>query len=129
VSEEAKAGALVHDKDGKFVKGHPPMGGRPKGSKNRITLAKLALEESLRDALGPEMAKVASLVVQQAKDGDKASQKLVWDAIMSKQTVSDEKNAGTKQEIRVRTMNVNRGDVIEGEIIDDSTNEETHNEQ
>lgn len=112
-----KAGQLVRDKNGRFVKGHEPLpgGGRPKGSKNAITLAKLALEEALRDALAPQMAKVASKVVAQALEGDKASQKLVWDSIMSKQAISEDKAAGNKQQITVHTMNVDRG-AIEGEF-------------
>ena len=35
---------------------------------------------------------------------------------MSKQAITDDKSAGNKQEIKVRTMNINRGDVIEGEF-------------
>ncbi len=125
MSDSESSGQLERSPDGTFRKGQSGNpAGRPKGSKNVITLAKLALEESLREALGPQMAEVAAKVVLQALEGDKSSQKLVWDSIMSKQALTEEKNSGTKQEIKVRTMNVNRGAVIEGEIIDDSTNEE-----
>jgi len=122
MEEEVKSGELQRTSKGTFVKGQSgnPLG-RPKGSKNQITLAKLALEEQLRDALGPQMAEVAAKVVMQALEGDKSSQKLVWDSIMSKQALTEDKTSGSKQEIKVRTMNVMRGDVIEGEIIDDST--------
>lgn len=121
----SESGELVRAANGTYLKGESGNpAGRPKGSKNQITLAKLALEESLRDVLGPEMAQVAAKVVAQALEGDKSSQKLVWDSIMSKQALTEEKSVGNKQEIKVRTMNVQRGAVIEGEIIDDSTNEE-----
>ena len=66
------------------------------------------------------MAKVIHLIVMQAMEGDKASQKLVWDANMSKQAISEEKNAGAKQQITVKTMNVTQEQVIEGEFIDET---------
>jgi len=113
------AGKLVKQ-DGKFVMGGKPGPGRPKGSKNAITLQKLLLEEAVRGDLRDDMAKVIHLIVMQAMEGDKASQKLVWDANMSKQAISEEKNAGAKQQITVKTMNVTQEQVIEGEFIDET---------
>ena len=119
------SGELVRGKGGRFTKGKSGNpAGRPKGSKNVVTVQKLMVEEAFRASSGVDMSKVLALVVMQALEGDKASQKLIWDANMSKQTVAEDKSAGNKQEIKVRTMNVMRGDIIEGEIIDDNTNEE-----
>jgi hypothetical protein len=112
-------------KDGTFMKGtsgNPK--GRPEGSKNVITLQKLALEEAFRESLGDDMADVLSLIVKQALDGHGASQKLIWDANVSKQNISDDKSAGVKQEIRVRTMNINRGDVVDGDFTEVSEDKE-----
>jgi len=120
----ATSGALVRGKDGRFTKGKSgnPLG-RPKGSKNIVTIQKLMVEEAFRADLSDDMSKVLALVVMQALEGDKASQKLIWDANVSKQAVAEDKTAGSVKEIKVRTMNIMRGDVIEGEIIDE-TNEE-----
>ena len=42
------------DEEGKFVAGHQHSVGRPKGSRNRITEERLALEAALREYLGEE---------------------------------------------------------------------------
>ena len=94
--------------------------GRPKGSKNVITVQKLMLEEAFREASETDMGKVLALIVEQALGGDKAAQKLVWDACISKQNLTEDKAAGKKQEINVKTMNVNQVTEIEGEFIDET---------
>jgi len=117
-------GKLVRAKNGQFVKGaggNPS--GRPKGSKNAITVQKLLLEEAFRGDLSADMAEVLALVVKQALTGDKVSQKLVWEASVSRQSIGEDKAAGNKQSITVHTMNV-RGADIEGEFTD-ITDEET----
>jgi hypothetical protein len=97
--------------------------GRPKGSKNAITVQKLMLEEAVRGSQSEDMGKVCALIIKQALEGDKPSQKLVWDANMSKQNLTEDKAAGKKQSITVHTMNV-RGEDIQGEF-EDVTEEET----
>ena len=116
----------VRTAEGKFLKGiSGNPSGRPKGSKNVITLQKLALEEAFRDANAEDMADVGALIVKQAKKGNQASQKLVWDATISRQNVTEDKTTGNRQEIKVHTMNVNnRGVDVEGEIIDEATKED-----
>jgi hypothetical protein len=115
VAERAKNGQFLTG-----TSGNPA--GRPAGSKNVITAQKMIVEEAFRDAKSGDIGKVLALVVKQALEGDKASQKLIWDAAVSKQTLSEDKAVGTKQEIKVHTMNVTRGELIEGEIIDDNDN-------
>ena len=117
-------GKLVRNSKGQFVVGTSGHG-RPKGSKNLITYQKLMVEEAFRNDQADDIAKVLALVVKQAKDGDKHSQKLVWDAAVSRQTLAEDKAAGNKQNITVKTMNVHQEDIIEGDFIDETEPEET----
>lgn len=81
------------------VSGNPL--GRPKGSKNKVTLLKLMVEEAIREENVDDMLKVAKLIIGQAIDGDGRSQKLVWDAVMSKGTTDDRTQAKEKVEINI----------------------------
>ena len=114
-------GQLVRNDRGQFVEG---SGGRPKGSKNAITVQKLMLEEAFRSDKSGKLQEVLNMILQQALDGDKGSQKLVWDSTMSKMNIVDDKAAGGKQTINVKTLNVVK-DVIEGDFenIEEETNE------
>ena len=112
----SETGTLVRAKNGQFVRGNH-SGGRPKGSKNAITISKLAVEEGFREANADDIQQVLAKVVAQALEGDKYSQKMVWDSAVSKQTLSEDKAAGSKQQITVHTMNVRKDD-IEGDFVD-----------
>ncbi len=116
---------MVRNGKGQFIKGSSgnPQG-RPQGSKNVITLQKMIVEEQFRDACSADIEKVLAMIVTQALKGDSRSQKLVWDAAVSKQNLSEDKAVGNKQSIVVHTMNVKDGDrVIEGDFIDETTEE------
>jgi hypothetical protein len=67
----------------------PP--GRPKGSKNKVTLLKVMAEEAIRDKNLPRMLQVCELIIDQALEGDKDSQRLIWQSIMSKSGGPDDK--------------------------------------
>ena len=112
MSEEHKEGELVRTADGQFIKGTSgnPVG-RPKGSKNRVTLFKLAAEEAFRDRNQLAIDAVLDQILHAALEGDKAARKMVWDACMSKAQVAEDKAAGGKQSITVHRMNVVQGDV------------------
>jgi len=118
------AGKLVRASNGQFVKGNI-SGGRPKGSKNAITIAKLTLEEAFRESEAEGIAQVLKKVVKDALAGDKAMMRLVWDSAVSKQALAEDKAAGSKQQITVHTMNIKKEDVIEGEFNVETTEEET----
>ncbi len=118
--EQSQSGKLVRNEKGQFVEGKSgnPLG-RPKGSKNKITIAKLMVEEAFREGHANKILHVLELVLNQALEGDKTSQKLVWDSAMSKQAVAEDKTAANKQQITVHTMNVTKDQINEGEIIDE----------
>ena len=92
---------LVRDNStGRFVKGiSGNPNGRPKGSKNKVTMLKLMVEEAVREDNADKMLQVANLIVNQALEGDKDSQKLVWASIMSK-SAADNTVAG-KESVQI----------------------------
>lgn len=101
---------------GQFIAGNSG-GGRPKGSKNKISLYKLATEEAFRNRNENAIDAILDLIVADALDGDKAARKLVWDSCMSKSSIQDDKNTGAKQEITVhRMIVVKREDDVEDNL-------------
>jgi len=105
-----KSGQLIKDpKTGQFiagVSGNP--NGRPKGSKNKITFLKLATEEAWRERNQDRLDTLLDMIVADAMDGDKAARKMIFETIVSKANVSEDKAAGNKQQITVHRMVVNR---------------------
>lgn len=101
-------GELVRAKNGQFVKGSPGGPGRPKGSKNRITLMKAQMEEGFRESTAEKVARVLEDIVDAALEGDAQARKMVWDAHISKANHQEDKNVGTKQAITVHRMTVNQ---------------------
>ena len=93
--------SLVRDNStGRFLKGvSGNPNGRPKGSKNKVTMLKLMVEEAVREDNADKMLQVANLIVNQALEGDKDSQKLVWASIMSK-SAADNTVAG-KESVQI----------------------------
>jgi len=120
----AKEGKLVRNAEGQFVEGvsgNPK--GRPKGSKNRITLLKMQTEEAWRSRNQNRLDTVLDLILQDALDGDKASRRLIFDAIVSKANVQEDKSAGQKQQITVHRMDVFKGDNRDNTNEEDNTHE------
>ena len=102
-------GELVRDEEGKFVQGTSgnPMG-RPKGSKNKITLLKIAAEEGWRERNMAKINQVLDQICEDALDGDKGARKMIFEAIVSKGGTQEEKSATNKQVINVHRMSVNQ---------------------
>ncbi len=111
MSDQPKDKDLVAIRDpetGKFLPGKSgnPRG-RPQGSKNRITLMKVALEEAFREETYEDVLDVLRQVVQQAKQGDKASQKMVWESAVSKGIQATDKDAKSDKGFTVHHMHHN----------------------
>jgi hypothetical protein len=84
----------------KGVSGNPA--GRPKGTKNKVTLMKLALEGELRTQLGPHMAEVVAKCIEMAKDGNESMIKLLIDkTVPTTKATDDEGNEKDKIVIQI----------------------------
>lgn len=109
-----QAGKMVRNAEGQYIAGTSGNAlGRPKGSKNKVTLYKLQAEEAFRSRNQDRINMVLDQIVTDALEGDKAAKKLVWDANVSKAMVQEDKTAGTKQAITVHHMKVVKTDKTE----------------
>lgn len=74
--------------------------GRPKGSKNKITILKQSLEVALREQAADHMEAVLEKAIELALEGDRQMIKLLLDAHISK-GVSDDAKASEKVAIQI----------------------------
>jgi len=79
--------------------------GRPKGSKNKITLLKQMLEVQLREAAQDRMPEILNKAMDLALLGDRTMLKLLLELHMSKGYASEEK-ASEKVEINISTTKI-----------------------
>lgn len=68
--------------------------GRPKGSKNKITLLKQSLELQLREQAAPNIGAVLAKAVELALKGDKVMIKLLLELHMSRSQHQDDQSDG-----------------------------------
>lgn len=87
---------------GKFKKGQSGNpAGRPKGSKNQITLLKESLELALRERSEGRMAGVLDKCFELALGGSESMIKLLLELHMSKGTTQDNSKGAEKVEINI----------------------------
>jgi len=102
------------NEDGRFAVGNR---GRPKGSKNRITIMKLMMEEAYRERNAEKIAEILDQVVEDALNGDKSARKLIWESQVSKAPNTEQKEAGGENpQILIKHMEVTKTEG--GEVID-----------
>jgi hypothetical protein len=90
-------------KKGQFPKGTSGnLAGRPKGSKNKMTLLRQSLELQLREEAAPQMSDVLTQAMQLALAGDRSMIKLLLELHMTK-GVADEREAKEKVSITIGT--------------------------
>lgn len=99
--------------------------GRPKGSRNKITLIKLMAEEAVRDRNLDKMLKVCEDIIEDALAGDFNSRKLVWQSVMSKSGVDPSTSSDAAPTIVIKTdgpMQIvsptQKDDILDGELVD-----------
>lgn len=97
--------------------------GRPKGSKNKITMLKLMTEEVVRSKNLDRMLQVCDEIITEALAGDRDCRKLVWTSIMSKSGTDQNQTTGAMPEIIIRSDHppVIR-QVIDATIVEDTSN-------
>ena len=78
--------------------------GRPKGSKNKITLYKILVEQGLREDAAPHMQEVLAQAVRMAKKGNVAMIKLLLELHMSKSGDIDDRTTDDKITININQM-------------------------
>lgn len=123
--QDSASSEIARTPTGRFpkgVSGNPA--GRPKGSKNQVTLLKLMAEEAVRSQNLDRMLSVADKVIEQALSGDTDSQKLVWQAIMSKGSVDDRSQAKEKVSITINSLSQDSPKEVKGETYDHSDDTE-----
>jgi len=100
--------------------------GRPKGSRNKITLIKLMAEEAVRDRNLDRMLKVCEDIIEDALSGDFQCRKLVWQSVMSKSGVDPSTSSESAPTIIIKTdaplqlvpPAQEAAPALEGEIVD-----------
>ena len=114
MDDEVKSGQLIRNAEGRFVEGISgnPLG-RPKGSKNRITVLKMATEEAWRERNQDRLDLILDMILDDALNGDKSARKMIFDALVSKANVAEDKGAGHKQTINVHRMVVSKGNHVD----------------
>lgn len=105
----------------KGVSGNPV--GRPKGSKNKITLLKQSMEVALREQAGPHMAPVLDKAIELALEGDRTMIKLLLEQHMSK-GISDDAKGSDKVAIQINAGSAEVKEVKGDTVIDSGDSDE-----
>lgn len=96
-------------------------GGRPKGSKNTLTILQEAMTTRTFEEVGKDWDKIVKATVKAAQDGDSTALKILWDRVIPAKKATD----GTGQSsnngvtIVVQGAELKQPDIIEAEVIED----------
>jgi hypothetical protein len=113
--------AVVTTKFKKGMSGNPR--GRPKGSKNKSTILREAMESKTDRMLSREVPKVLKVVIDAAIKGDMSAAKMILDRAVPVIKAGDgnESALGGGINITIKNLTADHGKtetVIEGEVID-----------
>lgn len=100
----------------KGVSGNPL--GRPKGSKNKITLMKIALEGDLRTRLAKDAHEILAKAIEMAKLGDPAMIKLLVDKMIPTSKSVDDEPTKERVQIFIDRLTKDERPVIQGRVIE-----------
>lgn len=100
---------IVRDEKGRFPKGQSgnPLG-KAKGTKNRITLARLMLEEELREQLTTNGPKIMKKAIGMALNGDDKIMRVLLDKMLATPKGDDSSDA-KDNEVRINITNLTSG--------------------
>jgi len=109
VEEKPDLPPVKRTSKGQFLKGQSgnPLG-RAKGTKNRITLARLMLEEELREQLTENGPKIMKKAVKMALDGDDKIMRVLLDKMLATPKGDDSADA-KDNEIKITVNNMTSG--------------------
>jgi hypothetical protein len=104
----------------KGMSGNPK--GRPKGSKNKSTILREAMETKTDRMLSREVPKVLKVVIDAAIKGDMAAAKMILDRAVPVKKAGDGLDVGLQGGINITITNLtadslNTKTVIEGEVL------------
>jgi hypothetical protein len=76
--------------------------GRPKGSKNQITILKLAMESGVRSQNVEQIGRILKGILDDAEAGDRDCRKMVWQSVMSRAGSETGTSTGDAPQITLR---------------------------
>ena len=95
--------------------------GRPKGSKNQLTLLREAVRDKAEDLVLSNFTDVVEATIELAKQGDATALKILWDRIIPSKRAVEEKVEGQDKlniTINVEAMSVQPTEVIETNVVE-----------
>lgn len=105
-----------------------PKGGRPKGSKNKSTLLREALNNQFEEALKIKFEAVVNAVVQEAVDGNMVAAKMLLDRIIPVHKAADfKKSSSGGMEITINVEGMASSVRIDPDVVEDAEFEEIEN--
>lgn len=111
VKEKADNPVGKRRKDGTFLPGPNPdrQVGRKPGSKNKVTLLRLELEESLRNELKGEGLEILRRAIQMAKQGNEKVIKVLLDKMLASPK-GDDSESVKDNDVRITIQNLTHGE-------------------
>ncbi len=100
--------------------------GRPKGSKNSLTLLQEAMTHKTFEEVGKDWDKIVKATIKSAQEGDSTALKILWDRVIPAKKATDgsgtQGNSGVT--IVVQGVEIKQPEIIDAEIIEESDHNE-----